>query len=72
MQAQGSNQKYIGGRNWKSSIRVFVVGEQVVEDSEGGLEVQVDNIWKTKMETAKIIRVCQTCVEEFQKEKLDL
>lgn len=35
----------------KGSFRVFVVGEQVVENSEGGLEVQVDNICKTKIDT---------------------
>lgn len=32
----------------KSSLRVFVVGEQVVENPQGGLEVQVDNICKTE------------------------
>lgn len=27
------------------SVRVFVVGEKVVEDSQGGFKVQVDDIW---------------------------
>lgn len=30
------------------SLSVFIVGEKVVEDSEGGFEVQVDDVWKTK------------------------
>lgn len=46
-QAQGSVQSNIRGWNYKGSLRVFVVSEKVVEDSEGGLQVQVDNIWKT-------------------------
>ena len=58
----------IRGQNWKRSLRVLVVGEQVVEDSEGGLEVQVDDIWKTRwrlLEGADYFK-------EFQEEKLDL
>lgn len=39
-----------------SSLRVLVVGEQVVEDSEGGLEVQVDDIWKRKVGQRELLR----------------
>ena len=50
-QIQGGVRSDIRGSELEKnkSVRVFIVGEQVVEDSEGGLEVQVDDIWKTKL-----------------------
>lgn len=44
----------------RGSFRVFVVGEQIVEDSQGGLQVEVYNIWKTKLRIAEIIGIYQT------------
>lgn len=54
----------------KGSLRVFVVGEQVVEDSEGGLQVQVDNIWNTKVKQQSSLEF--NSFEKFQEENMDL
>lgn len=59
-----------GDETRKGSLRVFVVGEQVVEDSEGGLQVQVDNIWNTKVKQQSSLEF--NSFEKFQEENMDL
>lgn len=54
-------------------LRVFIVGEKVVEDSEGGLEIQVHNICKKKtsawITNFKVQQVSRNCGVRVMREQ---